>query len=88
MRFIGSKTRVLPFIEQVMAEHNIEGGVFCDIFAGTAAVARLAKQKGFTVISNDHLYFSHCLQKTYIELNLIPTFSILLKSLKETQRKY
>ena len=88
MRFIGSKARVLPFIRKVMEEHDIknQNGTFCDIFAGTASVAKMAKEMGFSVISNDNLYFSYCLQKTFIETNSFPSFSKLIDSLRTTHQ--
>ena len=46
---------------------------FCDIFSGTASVARFFKNK-YEIISNDILYFSYVLQKATIKNNEIPKF--------------
>lgn len=66
MRFIGSKVLLLDNIKQVIDENVEEASVFCDIFSGTASVARYFKQ-WYQVYSNDLLYFSYVLQKSTIE---------------------
>lgn len=77
MRFIGNKTNLLNDIAQVIKE-NCDGTekVFCDIFSGTASVARFFKNR-YKIISNDLLYFSYVLQKGTIENNEIPSFKEL-----------
>ena len=44
MRFIGSKTLLLDHIRAVAEEKAPDARSFCDIFSGTAAVARHFKQ--------------------------------------------
>jgi len=83
MRFIGSKENLIFFIERVIQEMDIKGKIFFDIFSGTTKVAQHFKKKGYYIISNDNLYFSYILQKTYIENNTIPRFLCLTKWLKE-----
>jgi len=83
MRFIGSKENLIFFIERVIQEMDVKGKVFFDIFSGTTKVAQHFKKKGYRIISNDNLYFSHILQKTYIENNTIPRFLYLTKWLKQ-----
>ena len=56
-------------------------GIFCDFFSGTSNVGRYFKEKGFTVISSDLLYFSYVLQKAYIANNQEPYFKKLLATL-------
>ena len=77
MRFIGNNTNLLNDIAQVIKE-NCDGTekVFCDIFSGTASVARFFKNR-YKIISNDLLYFSYVLQKGTIENNEIPSFKKL-----------
>ena len=77
MRFIANKTNLLNDIAQVIKE-NCDGTekVFCDIFSGTASVARFFKNR-YKIISNDLLYFSYVLQKGTIENNEIPSFKKL-----------
>ena len=79
MRFIGSKRLLLKNIDYVIQE-NIKNhnklNTFCDIFAGTTIVSQYFKNK-YQIISNDLLYFSYCLQKTYVESNKKPEFKNL-----------
>lgn len=76
MRFIGCKTLLLNHIKNVIDEKapNVES--FCDIFSGTASVARYFKQ-WYEVYSNDLLYFSYVLQKATVENDTVPEFKIL-----------
>ncbi len=83
MRYYGAKTKLLPFIEQVVKKTGVNGtSNFVDLFAGTSAVGRHFKKLGYTVISNDTLEFSYALAKTYIELNEEPQFQKLKSYLK------
>lgn len=83
MRYYGAKTKLLPFIEQVVKKTGINGtSTFVDLFAGTTAVGRHFKKLGYTVLSNDTLEFSYALAKTYIELNAEPQFKKLKSHLK------
>jgi len=85
MRFIGSKENLIFFIDRVIQEMGIEGDTFFDIFSGTTKVAQHFKRKNYSIISNDNLYFSYILQKTYIENNTIPKFLLLTKWLKQKE---
>lgn len=73
MRFIGSKTLLLDNIKEVIDEKAPDASSFCDIFSGTAAVARYFKQ-WYQVYSNDLLYFSYVLQRATIENDGLPEF--------------
>ena len=81
MRFIGCKNQLLNNIKEVVDKHAPSAESFCDIFSGTAAVARYFKQ-WYEVYSNDLLYFSYCLQKATIENDSIPSFTRLRENLK------
>lgn len=83
MRFIGSKENLIFFIERVIKEMGVKGKIFFDIFSGTTKVAQNFKKKDYHIISNDYLYFSYILQKTYIENNTIPKFLYLTQWLKQ-----
>lgn len=74
MRFIGSKVLLLENIKQVIDEKAQGSSSFCDIFSGTACVARYFKQ-WYEVYSNDLMYFSYILQKSTIENDSVPSFS-------------
>ena len=83
MRYIGSKENLIFFIDRVIQETEVEGRIFFDIFSGTTKVAQSFKKKGYHIISNDNLYFSYIMQKTYIENNTIPRFLYLTQWLKQ-----
>jgi adenine-specific DNA-methyltransferase len=77
MRYIGSKDRLLPFIQQALEDHGAAGGTFCDAFSGTTVVARHAKAHGYRVVANDLLYFSYVLQRAYLCCAAPPCFALL-----------
>lgn len=77
MRYIGSKAALLDNIQFVIDENTTgKERIFCDLFSGTASVAKFFKQK-YEVISNDFLHFSYVLQKATIENNREPSFKKL-----------
>lgn len=76
MRFIGCKTLLLDNIKEVIDEKAPDAKVFCDIFSGTATVARYFK-KWYEVYSNDLLYFSYILQRGTVQNDDIPLFKKL-----------
>lgn len=80
MRFIGCKTNLLDNIKEVIDKHAPNAKSFCDVFSGTASVARYFKQ-WYEVYSNDLLYFSYCLQKGTIEAPSKPKFEKLKDNL-------
>ena len=76
MRFIGCKTLLLDNIKNVIDRHAPNANSFCDIFSGTATVARYFKQ-WYEVYSNDLLFFSYCLQRATIQNPSVPKFENL-----------
>ena len=82
MRFIGNKTKLLVYIDEILKDHHVlEGRRFFDFFSGTASVGRYFKEQGYTVTSSDILYFSYVLQEAYIGNTGEPSFNTLLKTL-------
>lgn len=73
MRYLGNKSRLLNFIEDVIIKHEIPGDTLIDLFSGTGAVGDFFKDK-YKIISNDYMYFSTILSKAKIENNEIPKF--------------
>ena len=64
LNYIGSKHSLLGFLESSMNK-VVEGQnrIFCDLFAGTGAVAEHFKKKGYSVIANDLQYYSYVINK-------------------------
>lgn len=91
MRYIGSKTRLLDFIKNVIesetAKTTYEYETFSDVFGGTGAVGKWAKSEGYTVIGNDLLYFSYVLQSLNIAFNEYPKFSGLTFLKSDTNKE-
>lgn len=81
MRYIGSKINLLKNIESCIIENiHTKQESFCDIFSGTASVARHFKSQ-YQIISNDALYFSYVIQKAYIENDFELKFSSLSENI-------
>jgi adenine-specific DNA-methyltransferase len=66
MRYIGNKTRLLPFILRTLERERIPVGSVHDAFAGTASVGRALKAEGWRVYSSDLLASSYVLQRAYV----------------------
>lgn len=66
MRYIGNKTRLLPFILRTLRDSGIPVGSAHDAFAGTASVGRALKAHGWRVHSSDLLMSSYVFQRAYV----------------------
>ena len=81
MRYIGSKERLLSFIESAVSERVTEENYSVgDLFCGTAAVSRSFKQLGKRVTANDSLRFCYVLAKAILGINEEPKFERLIDS--------
>ena len=74
LRYIGNKTRLLPFLLAGIEELGIVGTVACDPFAGTASVGRALKLRGWRVHSGDVMALSHAFQVARVVLDRTPTY--------------
>ncbi|KPK79872.1 MAG: hypothetical protein AMS25_11120 [Gemmatimonas sp. SM23_52] len=74
VRYIGNKSKLIPFIRRALKELGVTGTTACDPFAGTAAVARFLKAHGYTVTTSDIMSFSHALQWAYVVVDRPPEF--------------
>ncbi|MFH0739521.1 MAG: DNA adenine methylase [bacterium] len=86
MNYIGSKLSLLEFLEESInkvVDKNCK--VFCDLFAGTGAVGRYFKKKGYKIIANDIQYYSYVLNRHYIGNHKELKFSKLIKEIPELQ---
>ena len=66
MRYIGNKTRLLPFLLKSLRRLGVAPGTAHDAFAGTAAVGRALKAAGWRVASSDVMTYSHVFQRAYV----------------------
>ena len=77
MNYIGSKQRLLPFLDRCITEVTATDNSihrFCDIFAGTGVVGKFFKKKGYQIIANDIQYYSFVLNRQYIGNNSVLCF--------------
>lgn len=74
MRFIGGKNLLLHEIERVIWENVPEAQSFCDIFAGSGAVARHFKRH-YQILANDIMHFSYVLLRAAVAINKKPEFA-------------
>lgn len=73
MNYIGSKFKLSHFLQtsiesalQKAHAKPLKDSIFCDMFAGSAAVGRLFKAQVRQIISNDREYYSFVLAQNYI----------------------
>jgi adenine-specific DNA-methyltransferase len=68
--YIGNKRALLPFLHGVFARLALQGSrtSFLDPFAGSGAVARLARLMGFAVSANDWEYYSYIINSCHLGL--------------------
>src|SRR5699024_9069897 len=83
MRYLGNKSKLLHFIDEVINKYNIEGEVFADLFAGTGVVGDFFKGK-FKIISNDYMYYSKVISKAKLLNNVEPTFNQFVEKYNTT----
>ncbi len=65
IRFMGSKQRLIPWIDQVLKEFEYDTAL--DAFSGSGVVSYYFKCLGKRVITNDFLNFSYLISKATIE---------------------
>ena len=86
MRYIGNKTKLLPFILKALRRLDIAPGVAHDAFAGTASVGRALKARGWRVASSDLMTYSYVFQRAYVVAGASPSFAALRASDPEVRR--
>jgi adenine-specific DNA-methyltransferase len=80
MRYIGNKTKLLPFLGSAIAKLGIAPGVVHDAFSGTAAVGRALKAAGWRVHSSDLMTYSYVMQRAYVVASRVERFDALAKA--------
>jgi adenine-specific DNA methylase len=88
MRYIGNKTKLLPFLNGAIAKLGISPGVAHDAFAGTAAVGRALKANGWRVHSSDLMTYSYVMQRAYVVASRVDGFQALAKADPEIRRLF
>ena len=75
VRYIGNKTKLVPFLLETLGDLGLSSGVACDPFAGTASVGRALKSAGWRVHSGDLMAASYAYQVARVELDRTPRYS-------------
>lgn len=73
-RYIGNKTKLLPFIMKNTEDMIGTSGTVIDLMAGTGLVSAEYRKKGYTVIASDVMTYSKCHLITQIMLEKSPEF--------------
>lgn len=81
MRYLGNKSNLVHFIDEVIQKYNIEGEIFADLFAGTCSVGDYFKDR-YKIIANDYMKFSSIICKAKILNHQIPKFDDFTKLYK------
>ncbi|PCJ66742.1 MAG: modification methylase [Bacteroidetes bacterium] len=90
MNYIGSKIRLLPFLEESITQFisgDLSEKVFCDLFAGTGTVGSYFKTRCKSIIANDLEYYSYVLNRNYIGNHKKVDSNEWLKELEELKGK-
>lgn len=90
LNYIGSKYRLLPFIEQTIDKvvpEKLDELVFCDLFAGSGVVSRYFKNKVKQILCNDWEYYSFVLNRNYIGNNEAFEYDDAIKALNQLKGK-
>lgn len=86
MRYIGNKTRLLPFLMGTIQRLGLVPGGAHDAFSGTAAVGRALKGAGWRVVSSDLMTYSYVFQRAYVVARQAPSFAALRAGDPELRR--
>jgi adenine-specific DNA-methyltransferase len=86
MRYIGNKTRLLPFILGTLRRLGLPPGTAHDAFSGTAAVGRALKAAGWRVASSDLMSYSYVFQQAYVVAQDVASFANLARREPEVRR--
>lgn len=80
MRYIGNKTKLLPFLRRTVRRLGILPGTAHDAFAGTASVGRALKADGWRVSSSDIMTYSYVMQRAYVVASRVDEFDRLARA--------
>lgn len=88
MRYIGNKTRLLPFLLRTIERLELSPRTAHDAFSGTAAVGRALKAAGWRVTSSDLMTYSYVFQRAYVVAQRSPSFAALRAGDPELRRAH
>ena len=65
-RYLGNKSSILSFIEEIIKNEIGKFNSFCDIFAGTGSVGAYFNSKDRKIIVNDLLYHNYITMRAFL----------------------
>lgn len=74
MRYIGGKALLLDYIIDIIEKETKNVNSIIDIFSGSGVVGNAFKSKGYSVLSNDFLYFSYVIARGTVGICKEPEF--------------
>ena len=92
MRYIGSKLRLVDFIENTIKKYcgeNLSDKIFCDLFAGTGVVGRTFSPMVKKVIANDlekYSFIANYVQLKGYDENIVNSFFEDYKKLPDSEK--
>lgn len=87
MRYLGNKTKLLDFVDNVFDKYHIEGQDFVDLFSGSCSVGDHYKNR-FTVIANDYMYFAKVIASAKLLNEAEPGFEKFVMTYECTPFEY
>lgn len=90
MNYIGSKAKLLPFLQttiEATAGNSLSSKIFCDLFAGSGIVGHSFAQKGYTILSNDREYYSYVLNHALLQTGALSGVAQIIDALNEMPLK-
>jgi adenine-specific DNA-methyltransferase len=88
MRYIGNKTRLLPFLMSTIDRLQLSPKTAHDAFSGTAAIGRALKAAGWRVASSDLMTYSYVFQRAYVVAQRSPSFAAVRAGDPELRRAH
>jgi adenine-specific DNA-methyltransferase len=73
-RYIGNKTRLLPWLIDLIEAEVPPGGTVADLMCGTASVGAALRERGYRVIASDLMTFSFYHAQVRLKLKRVPQF--------------
>lgn len=87
-RYIGNKTKLLPFITERIKDLIGEEGTVVDIMAGTGLVSRALREEGYNVVASDMMTYSYHHLVVNLLLRESPRFLALEELLDNGETPY
>jgi adenine-specific DNA-methyltransferase len=86
VKYLGSKLKILPLINEVISSVSLKNKTAIDVFTGTTRVAQMLKAEGFLVTTSDLAWASEAYSSAFIcnngEIDYLQNYVDLLNSIQ------